>query len=108
MEYENENGRYEGMASPYSQNSCLKRLIPWLSNNHFFQTSLVLSESANANASASASGVLLLAQPNVTMIMQESVRATTAQDEIEVLHQMGEWILGTTDITHIDTRNLND
>lgn len=56
----------------------------------------------SASANASANGVPLLAQPNVTMIMQESVRATIVQDEIEVLHLMGEWTLGTTNITHID------
>lgn len=41
------------------------------------------------------------------MIIQQSVKATIARDEIEVLHQMGEWTLGTTDITHIDLA-IND
>lgn len=59
-----------------------------------------LATSASASANANASGVLLLAQRSVTMTMQESVKATIAQGETEVLHQMGAWILGTLDITH--------
>lgn len=60
--------------------------------------SLATIESASANGS----GVLLRAQRNVMMTMQESVRATIVQDEIEVLHQTGELILGTIGITHFD------
>ncbi len=60
------------------------------SNCYYSQTSPATSASANANAS----GALHLAQRSVMMTTLESVRAIIEEDETEVLHQTGEWILG--------------